>query len=157
MHTTHELIDLAKQRLALAHGLSLPMSDYRFQQLTGLKQTTVSAWRTGRSRIGIEFAAQFSEWTALPGAYVLACIEHERQKDPEVRSILEQIAEAFRGKAAIWIGAAIMATGMSLDPSWNQSLAASSSRADVYIMRSTINASTGCLSNFDVYISGVDA
>jgi len=117
MHTTAELVLLAKQRLALAHGISLPMSDYRFQKLTGLPQSTVSHWTTGRSTIGTKFAAQFSEWTGLPEAYVFACIEHERAKDPSVQRILKAIARTFEHHAAavvMAIGAATLAAGMNL-------------------------------------------
>lgn len=110
MHNTHELIELAKQRLALKHGLDLPMTDYRLAKLMNLKQSTVSAWRVGKSHIGTEFAAQFAEVCELPGAYVYACVKHERAKNDGERSILEAIADAFRGKAAAI--AAILAVTM---------------------------------------------
>lgn len=95
MHTTLELIDLAKERLAIDHALTLPMSDYRLAQLLDLDQRTVSNWRQGRSHIGAQFAPRFSDATGLPVEYVFACIEHERADSDEARSVLERIARRF--------------------------------------------------------------
>ena len=113
MHTTHQLIDLAKQRLALAHNLPMPITDYRLAKLLDIRTATVSAWRTGIRGIGVEFAQKFAQACELPEAYVFACIEHERTKDAGVRHILETIAEAFQGKAAAVIMSALLLTGVS--------------------------------------------
>lgn len=118
MHTTLQLIDLAKKRLALRHSVPLPMTDYRLAKLMDIKPNTVSNWRTGKSRIGTEFAANFASACELPKEYVYACIEHERAKDPGVLKILEGIAAAFRGKAAAWTMAILAAgTTLALSPS----------------------------------------
>ena len=138
MHTTQQLLDLAKQRLALKHGLTSPMTDYRLAKLLGLRQATVSSWRTGVRGIGTEFAARFAEACELPEAYVFACIELEREKDPTVQRILTTIAEAFRGKAAGWIATALVAGGMSIAPAGNQAHASGSDVTDLYIMRSKL-------------------
>lgn len=121
MHTTTQLIELAKQCLALKHGLTLPMSDYRLGKLLGIKQSTVSNWRVGRSHIGTEFAALFADACGLSPEYVYACIQRERADTPEEISLLERIAAAFKeSKAAGWIVAAMMAAGMSFAPAGNQ-------------------------------------
>jgi transcriptional regulator with XRE-family HTH domain len=78
MHTSLQLIDLAKQHLSLAHNLPLPMTDYRVAKLLGINPNTLSNWRTGKNHIGSEFAQKFALACDLPEAYVFACIEHER-------------------------------------------------------------------------------
>ena len=107
MHTTEQLLDLAKQRLALAHNLPLPMTDYRLGKIMGIGTSTMSAWRTGVRGIGSEFAQKFAEACELPAEYIYACIQHERAKNAQERSILERIAKQFRNVAA-----AIVAVGM---------------------------------------------
>lgn len=96
MLTTHELIDLAKQQLAIRYLLTLPMSDYRLAQLLDVQQTTMSNWRTGKTRISVEYIDRFARACDLREEYVLACLEAERAKSPMVRSIYERIAERFR-------------------------------------------------------------
>lgn len=95
MHTTLELLDVAKHQLAIEHGLTLPMSDYRLADLLDLDQRTVSNWRKGRSHIGAKFAPRFAEATGLAVEYVYACIEHERADSEEARSVLKKIAKRF--------------------------------------------------------------
>lgn len=116
MHTSLQLIDLAKQRLAEKHGRPLPMTDYRLAKLMELSQQVVAGWRSGSRTIGTKFARKFAEACDLDPAYVLACIEQERERDPTVRQIWTTIAEHFDGKAAAFammsIGAALLAAGM---------------------------------------------
>lgn len=137
MHTTHDLIELAKQRLALRHGLTLPMTDYRLAKLMGLRQQTVSGWRTGKSGIGTEFAAQFAEACELSPEYVYACVQMERA-EPAERPILERIADAFRGRAAALTAALALAFfGATLAPP------PAHASTDLYLMRSTIPPKQG--------------
>ena len=117
MHTTLDLIELAKQRLALRHGLPLPMTDYRLGKLMNIKQGTLSAWRTGVRHIGTEFAERFADACELPAEYVYACVQAERA-DPAERPILESIAAAFRGNVAA-IAAAGMVFACSIFPAQN--------------------------------------
>ena len=120
MHTTLELIELAKQRLALRHALSLPMTDYRFGKLLKLRQGTVSNWRTGKTTIDKGYADMFADACELPAEYVMACIEHERTDDPKIRRIYENIADRFKAGCVV---AAILAAGMAFAPSPAQALA----------------------------------
>lgn len=128
MHTSLQLIDLAKQRLALKNDLTLPMTDYRLAKLMEIRPQTLSQWRTGRTTIGTEFVRKFSEACELSEAYVYACIEHDRAP-AEVRGVLEQIAAAFAGKAASLV-MAIVAAGTLFALSPNHAHAAHSSRAE---------------------------
>jgi hypothetical protein len=107
MHTTAQLLELAKQRLSLAHNLPLPMTDYRLSKLLGVSTQVVSGWRTGTRGIGAEFAQKFADACELPSEYIYACIQHERAKNEQERSILERIAKQFRNVAA-----AIVAVGI---------------------------------------------
>lgn len=108
MHTSIELIELAKQRLALRHSLSLPITDYRLGKLTGIAHNTLSNWRRGKSRIDRMFASVFADACELPAAYVLACIERESAGDPALQKIYEDIADRFRAGVMV---AAILAAG----------------------------------------------
>jgi hypothetical protein len=140
MHTTPQLIELAKQRLAAKHGLQLPMTDYRLAKLMGLSTQVVSAWKTGARGIGTVFARKFADACDLSPEYVYACIQAERTDNPEEISLLEHIAEAFKGKAAALAMMAIMATGMSFAPAGNQASAANFSGAD-FIHYANLNGS----------------
>ncbi len=101
--TTPELIALAKRRLAaqdVPERRGQPMTDYRFAKIAGFRQNVVSAWQSGRSRIGRQFVTRFAELTGLPEAYVYACVELERETDPGVRGILSAIADGFAAVVA---------------------------------------------------------
>ncbi len=109
MHTSHELIELAKQRLALKYNLELPVTDYRLAKLFGLRPQTVSGWKM-RGRIDSDFGPKFAEVCELPEEYVYACLEHEREKNPSVLRVLESIAQTFaKGHAAALAIVAILA------------------------------------------------
>jgi transcriptional regulator with XRE-family HTH domain len=95
MHTTLQLLELAKHQLALKHHLTLPMSDYRLADLLRIDERTVSNWRRGRAHIGAQFAPRFADATGLAVEYIYACIEHERASSPEARAILKTIAKRF--------------------------------------------------------------
>lgn len=136
MHTTLELIELAKQQLAAKHGLDLPMSDYRLSKLMGIRQTTISSWRVGRSHIGTEFAVRFAEACDLPAEYVYACVQRERADNADEISLLERIAAAFKEtKVAALVFAVMVAAGMSFAPAGNQAVAAVSADNTLPIMR----------------------
>jgi ABC-type phosphate/phosphonate transport system permease subunit len=131
MHTTLQLMDLAKERLALAHNLPLPMTDYRLAKLMSFNERTVSNWRTGKSHISGEFAHKFALACELPEAYVYACIELERTSNESVRHILEAIANAFTAKA----GAAMVAAMLLFGGAPNQAHADGFNDSGLYIMR----------------------
>lgn len=111
--TTAQLIELAKRKLAgqMPPGqLGEPMSDYRLAKLLGVRQQLVSNWQNGRTGIGREQVAKFAEVTELPEAYVFACVELEREKDPRVRVVLQAIASTFARRAA----AVVLALGLGV-------------------------------------------
>ena len=119
MHTTQQLLDLAKQRLAVKHGISGDVSDYRLAKLLGLGQATVSSWRIGRSVISTDYLQLISEACELAPEYVYACIEHDREENPHVQKVLQRIAKAFKGKAAATAGSVIVSLGLVGTPRAN--------------------------------------
>jgi len=124
MHTSLQLIDLAKQRLALKHDLTLPVTDYRCAKLMGIHVATFSSWITGRTAIGTKFVRKFADACELPEAYVYACIEHERAT-PEMKGVLEKIAEVFSKQSAAAILAVMVMLSPSLSSDKNSAFAAS--------------------------------
>ncbi len=138
MHTSLQLIALAKSRLALKHNLPAPITDYRFGKLMGFSSQVVSGWKR-KGRIGAEFAGKFAEACELSDAYVYACLEHERAS-PETKNVLERIAAAFSHQAAaVILSAGLLWLGSGFAPD-NQAHAASTLMSDndagIYIMRS---------------------
>lgn len=120
MHTTAQLIELAKQRLASKHGLPLPMTDYRLAKLLNVSTQVVSGWQNGSRTIGAKFVRKFADACDLPPEYVYACTQAERADTADEVSLLERIAEAFKSKAAAWIVAAMVTAGMVFAPAGNQ-------------------------------------
>ena len=114
MHTSIELMELAKQRLALKHDLTLPVTDYRLGKLMGIRQATLSSWRSGRTHIGTEFVRKFADACELPEAYVYACVQSERESNPEVKSVLANIAKQYAPRVAGALGAVILSSGLLL-------------------------------------------
>lgn len=141
MHTTHGLLDLAKEQIAVRQLQTLPMSDYRLAKLMGISESTMSNWRTGRSRIGTEYAKRFADATGLPVEYIYACIEHERAQSPEVKSILESIAQHFvSGSTAASILLALAVSNFAAQPvegrEYSHPQRADSNSGALYIIRS---------------------
>lgn len=100
METTNELLD----RLSAKYGNA---TDYRLSKLLSTSTpATVSNWRKGRSTLSHDYAVKVAELLEVHPAYVIACIEHERENkqhpDDETTTsgVWRSIANAFREKAA---------------------------------------------------------
>jgi len=92
--TTVEFLDALK-----AHrGLS---TDYQLFKSMGWKQGTVSNYRCGKTAMTGSHAIRVADELGLPRAYVLACMEAERERNTEVAGVWQEIANRFRGAAAI--------------------------------------------------------
>lgn len=92
--TTVEFLDALKARKGWT-------SDYQLWKALGWKQTTVSSYRNGRAAIAGKHAIRIADELGLPRAYVLACAEAERENNADVAGIWREIANRFRGAAAI--------------------------------------------------------
>ena len=100
MLTTIDLIDLAKTRTAARMGAE-KITDYRLAKELKIAPGNIVSWRARRSHISAEFVPRLAEAAALDPAYVFACVESERAKDPAVLQILYRIAEKFTASAAL--------------------------------------------------------
>lgn len=93
--TTVEILD----RLRSARGWT---SDYQLWKALGWKQTTVSKYRVGDSTLSRAHAIRAADELGLPRAYLVACVELEREhQGDDVRAVWREIAERFRSAAAI--------------------------------------------------------
>lgn len=136
MHTTNQILDEISKRYG-------GCSDYRLAKLLTTSSQTVSGWRSGRTRLSLDFAlraAALLEWEA---AYVVACVEHERaerdarlEQTDEIKATWEKIAQHFKPAAAV-----ILAVLLGLaTPAKTEASARPRARDHVdaiYIMRST--------------------
>jgi len=100
MLTTVDLIDLAKRRTAARMGVA-SITDYRLAKVLGISPNMIATWRARKSHISSPLVPRFAEACELDAAYVFACVESERAKDPDVLALLYRIAEKFSTAAAV--------------------------------------------------------
>ena len=131
---TVEFIDLLKARRG--------WTDYRLAKELGWHQTTVSRYRVGRSTLSGEHALQVARELEMPEAYVLACVEAEREPAADVARVWRAIAEHLRGVAGKAAAISLIAGGALLAgqkaPAANAVApigAQSNTHTPVYIMR----------------------
>ena len=89
---TVEFIDLLKARRGWT-------SDYRVAKELGWKQQTLSNYRSGRTSMSGPHALRVAQELEMPEAYVLACVEAEREPAADVARVWRAIAETLRGVA----------------------------------------------------------
>lgn len=70
-------------------------SDYALAKALGIKQTTISGYRAGRSRIDDDVALTISEILKLNPLVVIASANAERAKTPEQRARWSGVMEKF--------------------------------------------------------------
>lgn len=101
--TTVEFLDLLKAE----KGLS---TDYQLFKALGWKQGTMSSYRCGRTSMSGPHAIRVADELHLPRAYVLACMEAERERNGEVATVWRELARRLRHVAAaiILIAAALL-------------------------------------------------
>lgn len=100
--TTVELLDALKARRGLT-------SDYQLYKALGWHQTTVSSYRCGKTSMTGAHAIRIADELELPRAYVLACMEAERERNGEVASVWRELAAKLRRAAAAVILIALAA------------------------------------------------
>ena len=135
---TVEFLDLLKVR----RGWS---SDYRLGKELGWKHSTISNYRSGRSAMSGPHALKIAHELEMPEAYVLACVEAEREPAAEVAEVWRAIAAtlsdvAGRAAGVILVGAACLLVSQNVRAQQAVVLdqAASSKFTAVYIMRTTL-------------------
>lgn len=102
---TVEFLDAMKARRGLT-------SDYQLFKALGWKQTTLSSYRCGRTAMSGPHALKVADELGLPHAYVVACMQAERENNRDVARVWQSIAEHFRGAAASVLLALVL--GVSL-------------------------------------------
>lgn len=97
---TIELLDAVRARY--------DVSDYKAASLLGVRPTTVSSYRTGRSHFDDEVCLRVAELLDLPPQEVLAAVAAERTKCPRAAAIWRQVSIAARSTAgAVILGIAL--------------------------------------------------
>jgi hypothetical protein len=87
-------------------------SDYQLWKWLGWTSTTISNYRSGRSAMGSAHAIQVADELSLSRAYVLACVEAERERNDQVAGVWREIAHRFKGAAAIILIACLVGGGV---------------------------------------------
>ena len=81
-------------------------SDYALSKSSGISQANISRYRNGGT-FDDEVAIKVAEILELDPGYVLACIQAERSKRPQVRDAWEKIARGLAASlAAVFVGVA---------------------------------------------------
>ncbi len=88
MKTTIQYLDAVKER----HSI---ISDYALAKVLGVRQNTISNYRTGRSGMDTTTAAKVAELLAVNALEVIAATEIERAKREDVRKFWMRYAAAF--------------------------------------------------------------
>ncbi|HZT04327.1 MAG TPA: hypothetical protein VFA39_18920 [Steroidobacteraceae bacterium] len=102
--TTVEFLDALKAQKGLT-------SDYQLWKALGWKQATMSSYRCGRTAMSGAHAIRIADELTLPRAYVLACMEAERENDDQVADVWQELARRLKGAAAIILIALLFGGG----------------------------------------------
>lgn len=89
---TNEYIALLKERKNLS-------SDYAAAKYLGITRAAMSSYKTGRSCLSDEVAVRVADELGIPEGIVLADIHAEREHDPRIAKVWEQIAQQLKSVA----------------------------------------------------------
>jgi predicted transcriptional regulator len=87
-NTTTDLLDDVREAKGIA-------SDYALAKLLGVRQQTVSSYRSGRTQLSDGMALRVAKMIGRPPAPILAELAAERAKDPEVAKVWRDAAKAL--------------------------------------------------------------
>ena len=90
---------------------------YGLAGLLSTHKNTVYNWKGGHTVVDRRFAPRIAELLEESPAYVLACLEAEREQDASVRKVWKSIADAFRSNAASVLLSTVAVLGLSALPS----------------------------------------
>lgn len=109
MHTTIELLDTAKR----IHNVS----DYKLAQLLGVVSSAVKNYRQGRSHPDERVCKKIAELIGADTDYVVVCIQAERSKNDEVKSVWMSIAKRLEtASPAVFLLILSMLGGLTFTP-----------------------------------------
>ncbi len=106
MHTTKDFIELLQVQIAAEQKLKGPASYYRIAGDLAVSETTVLRWKDGKGSMGNAIALKVATRLMLPEAYVIACVQAERERDPVVVRVWEAIAQQFGSDITRFVGKA---------------------------------------------------
>lgn len=93
MQTTRDFIEAIRAK----HG---GCSYYQVTRILDVNPSAITRWKKGHGGFDRAVALRVADELALPHAYVIACIEAERETNSDVRGVWESIAAAFQGSKA---------------------------------------------------------
>ncbi len=108
MQTTREFIEAIR---AKHDGCSY----YRVTQILEVVPSAIRRWRSGQGGFANDVGLRVAKELNLSPAYVLACLESEREQSAEVRPVWAAIAKKFAGKSAGILVAGFVALGGAHD------------------------------------------
>jgi len=94
MQTTTDFLDAVKAK----HGIT---SDYKLSKIIGCTHSSISHYRSGKSRLDENTACKVAELLDIEPGFVLACIAAERAKNEKVRNAWMWTAQHLGGLAAV--------------------------------------------------------
>lgn len=96
MQNTAQFLD------ALRAKLDLP-SDGRLADHLGMHRQHISRYRTLGHTFDDETSMTIADILEIDPAYIIACMHHQRAKEPKVKAVLERMAVAMTAIAAVLV------------------------------------------------------
>ena len=86
MHTTQQLCRavMRKEKITSAYALAKVM---------GVTSSSAERWLSKRSRLSTDNAVKCAQLLSLPEAYVVACVNYEKEKSDTAREFWKSLAE----------------------------------------------------------------
>lgn len=103
MKTTADFLDDLQKKLDVK-------SDYAVGKLLGIHRQQLSHYRLLKGAFDDEMCLRVAEVLEIDGAYVMACMHHQRAKNPEVKAAWKHTAEMLYGLAASFLVIAVSLT-----------------------------------------------
>lgn len=85
---------------------------YRLAKELPAHENTVRNWRHGRTIVDRRFAPRIAELLGESAEYVLACLEADREQEPELQEVWQRIGAKFRNHAASVLLAVMLVFGV---------------------------------------------
>jgi len=92
LETSQDLLE----RLREKYGTSW----YGLGRLIGVHENTITNWKGGRTIVDRRFAPRIAHLLDEPTEYDVACLEAQRETEPDMKKVWERIAQKFRSHAA---------------------------------------------------------
>jgi len=126
MATVNELLDEAKAKLG-------GVSDNKLSDTLGCSSQVLSNWRASKGQPDIYAIWRLGEITGRDVMEIMAIIEAEREKRPEVKAFFEKVLEAGTYKK---LAVSALAAGLLFSPFGLGGGDAKASNANVYYVKS---------------------